>query len=540
MLTETEMRAFDLAVSRFGVAPSRVKEVANSLAERRARGERADLFQLLATESILDPSQIRDLQASLDKTQIDPQGRRPTHAPPGDINLRDLKKLGNFRILRLLGEGGMGAVFLAFHEKEKRNVALKVLSPDIAHNQANLDRFYREAKNGMLLSHPNIVRNLASGQDQTTGLHYLVLEYVDGISALDLLSQHKRLPVGDALHIVLDIARALEHLHARNMVHRDIKPGNILVNAQGVAKLADMGLAKRTDETSHLTGARQGFGTPQYMPYEQALNAKYADARSDIYSLGATLYHLVTGSVPFPADTSVEIVYQKSLGEFLPASSFDPAIPPAIDRLLEKMMAKDPADRFQTAREVVAELERSNLVAKTLSLLAASKSDPEMPVIDQPHTEPDLRIPNKVGAEFWYLRQRDAKGRLRTVKLSREQIQQGRRAGTIADSVEAALRAEGPYRPLCQISVLHADAPPTEDVNDPLTLWWSIAAIGMLVLAAALIFIVLWLAGRNSERRDPTASGADGASLRGQFVSVRVRPPLDSIVSLSLFACREI
>src|SRR5262249_44265887 len=146
------------------------------------------------------------------------------------------------------------------------------------------------------------------GRDEMTGLHYLVLEYVDGPSALDLLDKYQRLPVGDAVHIALDIARALEHAHSRNIVHRDIKPGNILITLSGLAKLADMGLAKRTDEASHLTLARQGFGTPYYMPYEQAMNAKYADGRSDIYALGATLYHLLVGEVPFPGSNSLEIV----------------------------------------------------------------------------------------------------------------------------------------------------------------------------------------------------------------------------------------
>src|SRR5262249_22290853 len=161
----------------------------------------------------------------------------------------------------------------------------------LAASQASVDRFYREAKSGALLNHPNVVRNLAVGQDRATGKHYLVLEFVDGASAHALLQRYGRLSVGDAVHIALDTARALEHAHSRSIVHRDIKPDNILITRSGLAKLADLGLAKRTDEASHLTAARQGFGTPYYMPYEQAMNAKYADGRSDIYALGATLYH---------------------------------------------------------------------------------------------------------------------------------------------------------------------------------------------------------------------------------------------------------
>src|SRR5262249_4195343 len=151
-------------------------------------------------------------------------------------------------------------------------------------------RFYREARSGATLNHPNIVHGIGVDQDPTTHKHFLVLEFVDGTSAHALLDRFGRLNVGDAVHVTLDVARALEHAHSRNIIHRDIKPDNILITRAGVAKLADFGLAKRTDEASHLTAARQGFGTSYYMPYEQALNAQKADSRSDIYALGATFY----------------------------------------------------------------------------------------------------------------------------------------------------------------------------------------------------------------------------------------------------------
>src|SRR4029079_9144828 len=192
---------------------------------------------------------------------------------------------------------------------------------------AAVDRFYREAKSGALLNHPNIVRILGIGKDQTTGSNYLVMEYVDCPSALELLGRRGRLPVGDAVHITLDVARALEHAHSRNIVHRDIKPDNILTTRSGVSKLGDLGLAKRTDEASHLTAARQGFGTTAYMPYEQAINAKYADGRSDIYALGGTLYHLLTAHVPFPGESHLEVVDKKSHGYFRPAGSLNPEVP---------------------------------------------------------------------------------------------------------------------------------------------------------------------------------------------------------------------
>ncbi len=226
------------------------------------------------------------------RTTLEPGSPAPR---PAADPLREPRSVGEYRILRRLGEGGMGAVYLGFQEGQNRQVAIKVLADQLASSDAYVKRFYREAKSGEILNHPNIVRGLAVGQDAASRKHYLVLEYVDGPSALALLEKHGRLPVGDAVHVALDVARALEHAHSRNVVHRDIKPDNILITRSGVAKLSDLGLAKRTDEASHLTGTRQGFGTPWYMPYEQAINAKHADARSDIYALGATLYHLVTG-----------------------------------------------------------------------------------------------------------------------------------------------------------------------------------------------------------------------------------------------------
>jgi eukaryotic-like serine/threonine-protein kinase len=273
-----------------------------------------------------------------------PDSASPVPRPPTDP-LHDQRNLGEYRILRLLGEGGMGSVYLGYHEGQKQPVAIKVLAENLASNQAYVDRFYREARSGALLNHPNIVRPIAVGQDRVTNKHYLVLEYVDGPSAHALLGRYGRLSIGDAVHIARDIARALEHAHSRNVVHRDIKPDNILITRSGVAKLSDLGLAKRIDEASHLTAARQGFGTTYYMPYEQAINAKTVDGRSDIYALGATLYHLVTGEVPFAGENHLEVVEKKDRGDFAPASGKNPAVPRVLDRILNKMMARHARDR---------------------------------------------------------------------------------------------------------------------------------------------------------------------------------------------------
>jgi serine/threonine protein kinase len=396
----------------------------------------------------------------MDKTNPDSASAVPR--PPSDP-LHEPRSLGDYRILRRLGEGGMGAVYLAYHEREGKQVALKVLPDALASNQAYVERFYREARSGAALNHPNIVRCIDATQDRLTGKHYLVLEFVDGISALALLDKGSPLAIGDAVHIALDIARGLEHAHSRNIVHRDIKPDNILITRSGVAKLSDLGLAKRTDEISHLTATRQGFGTPHYMPYEQALNARSADARSDIYALGATLYHLVAGEVPFPGVNHLEVMDKKNVGTFPPASMHNPMVPPQLDEILERMLAREPRDRYQTASELIVDLERSRLASPVPSF-----ADPDLARKDpwvqacmsssaQP-TVPDLAgivapAPEANGAangkgDVWYLRRRDREGNWRTAQATTRQLLRHLRAGRLRSRVEASRTAEGVFRSL--------------------------------------------------------------------------------------------
>jgi eukaryotic-like serine/threonine-protein kinase len=397
----------------------------------------------------------------MDNTHLDPSRGAPARQPGGDPApavpgwtdpLHDVRSLGEYRILRRLGEGGMGAVYLGYDGKQDRQVAIKVLNDHLASNQGYVDRFYREAKSGALLNHPNIVRTLNVGQDRATAKHYLVMEFVDGPSAHALLDRGGPLSVGDAVHLALDVARALEHAHSRSIVHRDIKPDNIFLTRSGVAKLGDLGLAKRTDEASHLTAARQGFGTTPYMPYEQAINAKYADHRSDLYALGATLYHLVTGQPPFPGDNHLEVVEKKNQGEFVPASVLNPAVPAVLDHVLARMMAREPRERYQTASELIVDLERSRLAAPVPSFadpdlarkdpwvqacLASSEPtrlDPE--VHPDPGPRPAVPAPPPTDNR-WVVRYRNRAGRVCTVRATTAQVLQRLKSGRLLDRAEA-------------------------------------------------------------------------------------------------------
>jgi serine/threonine protein kinase len=460
----------------------------------------------------------------MDTTHIDPA--TPGHRPPSDP-LHEPRSLGGYRVLRRLGEGGMGAVYLAYHEKEGEQVAIKVLPDALASNAGFVARFYREARSGAMMNHPNIVHGIGVDQDPATHKHYLVLEFVDGASAHVLLDRLGRLTVGDAVHIALDVARALEHAHSRNIIHRDIKPDNILVSRSGVAKLADFGLAKRTDEASHLTAARQGFGTSYYMPYEQALNAKQADGRSDIYALGATLYHLLTGEVPFVGANHLEVVEKKRTGDYPPASTLNPEVSPVLDAILDKMMARDPDDRHQTASELIVDLERSGL-----SSALPSFADPELALQDpwvrarlvnsaQP-TRPDQELATgeekPIGAatpDHWQVRYRNREGRWCQVKATTKQISDRIRAGRMPADIQVRRANETLFRPWQKDAELHAfipvrtngrksPTPPKSPSNTPTSKLakrriprWVVmagAAAGLAVLAAGAWIVYHFMA----------------------------------------------
>jgi serine/threonine-protein kinase len=538
MLTDSDKRAARLAVSKFGVDRKRVQEAARAMQQAQASGLPADLLNALVDSHLLSPAQADAVRHELDKTVIDPAGIRgrasapnndnaPTSSkPPGHHGARsgwgtgEPDHLGPYRILRPLGEGGMGTVYLGYDEEHHNHVAIKVLPDHLASSQSYVNRFYREAQSVLHLSHPNIVAGIVVDQDPASGKHYLVLEYVEGQSLHRLLERSGKLSVGDAVHIILDVAHALEHAQSRNIVHRDIKPGNILITTSGIAKLVDLGLAKRTDQDTNLTGARQGFGTPYYMPYEQATDAKKADGRSDIYALGATLYHLVTGQVPFTGATDLEIAEKKAVGSFAPASVVNPNVPAALDRILEKMLARRPEDRYQTASELIVELERSKLAAPVPSFvdqqlawrdpvvrqrLMAPAQPTQLDVKSLSHREG--RGPGRV--DVWYLRARNADNKWQHSQATTQQILQRHAKGTLPAGTEAYSQALGEFRPLdsfpefkaaCQkangyASTNHADGlPPAvqKRIGLPLARWARRLLLPVLLL---LLFLgVTWVA----------------------------------------------
>jgi serine/threonine-protein kinase len=264
----------------------------------------------------------------------------------------------------------MSTVYLSYDVAARRPVAVKMLADHLAGRPEFVSRFYREARLSQFLQHPNLVRGFAAGFDPDPRAHYLVLEYIDGPTADELLTRAGRLPVGAAVRVGIDIARALGFLHARNLVHRDVKPDNILLHPDGLAKLADLGLAKRLNDDTGLTSVNQGVGTSYYMPYEQALNAALVDARSDVFALGATLYHLLAGQVPFPGATHEEVVRGKESDRFVPLRSANPDVPEVVAAILEKTLCRDPRSRFASADELADALAATGLATHVLPAIS--------------------------------------------------------------------------------------------------------------------------------------------------------------------------
>jgi len=267
------------------------------------------------------------------------------------------QELGGCRVERRLGGGAMGTVYLARHLALQKDVAIKVLAEKLSGAPEYVQRFISEARLAAQIDHPNIVQVLNVGNER--GLHFIIMQYVEGETLGELLARSGKRTPAEAARIALGIAKGLAAAHEKGIIHRDIKPSNVLLLKDGNIKIADLGLARAVAQTddSQLTQAGVPMGTPQYMPPEQAEDARSADERSDVYSLGCTLYHMLVGNPPFTARSSVGVI-TKHMTERAPApAAVRPEIPLDLSDLTMRMMAKPREDRPQTMSEVVARLE---------------------------------------------------------------------------------------------------------------------------------------------------------------------------------------
>jgi serine/threonine protein kinase len=320
-------------------------------------------------------------------TMVEPLAEiEPTPIPP---------VLGDYAVQEKIGGGGMGAVYKALHQRMGRVVALKVLRPDIQRDPALLRRFDREVRAAARLVHPNIVAALDAREND--GIHFLITEFVDG-EDLDARVRGKG-PLGivEAIDCITQAARGLDYAHRQGVIHRDIKPANLLIDSQGTVKVLDMGLARFDAgddiEPMNLTRSGMVMGTPLYMAPEQARDTRKADARSDVYSLGCTLYFLLTGKPVYHAENAVDTILSHVSQPIPSLAAANPKAPAELDQIFRKLVAKKPEERFQTAQEVVAVLERfrnryvaavrsakERGVAKAKTSLAGPVASPVTPV----------------------------------------------------------------------------------------------------------------------------------------------------------------
>jgi len=303
------------------------------------RGEDASsksLAELLVDQSVITPNQLSRLKGMV-------EAERSGQQIPG------------YSIIGKLGAGAMATVFKARQISLDRTVAIKVLPRRFSNNADFIRRFYAEGRAAAALNHPNIVQAFDVGQ--AGEFHYFVMEYVEGATVHDLIAEKKRIDEATAIDITMQVAEALEHAHERGLIHRDVKPKNVMLAKGGVAKLADMGLARAvTDLEAAEAEAGKAFGTPYYISPEQIRGEKEITPAADIYSLGATLYHMVTGAVPYDGKSPAEVMKRHLKAELTPPDHANPKLSAGISQIIEMMMAKEPRDRYQNCKDLLTDL----------------------------------------------------------------------------------------------------------------------------------------------------------------------------------------
>jgi serine/threonine-protein kinase len=306
--------------------------------KKRASGQPSTLEQLLLERRFLTTTQVERVKIFIRES------RDSTNQIPG------------YKVLGKLGSGAMAVVYKAKQLSLDRIVAIKVLPKKFVQKSDYVERFYKEGRLAARLNHNNIVQAIDVGE--VGGLYYFVMEYVEGKTLYDDLSKGKVFSEKEALDTTIQVAKALAHAHAQGLIHRDVKPKNIMINKDGTVKLADMGLAR---EASDMKAAKheQGktFGTPYYIAPEQIRGDIDIDGRADVYSLGGTLYHMVSGRVPFEATSPSEVMKKHLHEPLVPPDHINTALSAGISEVIEVMMAKNRNERYKTMEEALADLQ---------------------------------------------------------------------------------------------------------------------------------------------------------------------------------------
>ena len=343
-------------------------EVDECIQAQQALGEQdaqASISGVLVAHGYLTPKQVERIKSLLDAD-------------------KPLRQIPGFQMLEKIGSGAMATVYKAKQLSLDRIVAVKVLPKHLSRDQEFVERFYKEGRAAAKLNHNNIVQAIDVGE--AGGYYYFVMEYVEGESIHEQMARGKKFTEKEALNIVIQTARALAHAHERGFIHRDVKPKNIMLASNGVVKLADLGLAREiADLRAAATEAGRAYGTPYYIAPEQIRGERDLDARIDIYSLGATAYHMVTGRVPFEGPNPSAIMHKHLKQELIPPDHINTKLSAGTAEVIEMMMAKNRDSRYKTAKDMLVDMEciakgespllaRERLDAKLLTGLAEESS----------------------------------------------------------------------------------------------------------------------------------------------------------------------
>ncbi len=314
-----------------------LRRAIQQLKERR-KHDPLMLQDLMVELGYVTPSQANRLKTSLK------ENKAAAHQIPG------------YKVLGKLGAGAMAVVYKAKQLSLNRTVAIKVLPRRFTENPEYVQRFYKEGQAAGKLNHPNIVQAIDVGE--AGGYHYFVMEYVEGKTIADDIGAGNIFGEQEAIDIIIQVCHALQHAHAHGLVHRDVKPKNIMINTQGVVKLADMGLARETTDIEAAQSEEgKAYGTPYYIAPEQIRGKIDIDGRADIYGLGATFYHMVTGRVPFTGDDSAEIMKKHLREKLIPPDHINTSLSAGVSEVIEIMMAKRREDRYNNVEELLTDLE---------------------------------------------------------------------------------------------------------------------------------------------------------------------------------------
>lgn len=319
------------------VSTEEIESFSNLLKQSEQQGEPRTLSELLIENDLITERQLSRLRSDFET-------KKSTRSIPG------------YKMLEKLGSGAMATVFLAKQLSLDRKVAIKVLPKKFSDNQDFIERFYKEGRAAAQLNHPNIVQAYDVGR--AGDHHYFVMEYVDGPTVYDRLVKDKIFRGKDAIEVIRQVALALQHAHERGFIHRDIKPKNIMITRAGVVKLADLGLARAmSDKDAAAAEAGRAYGTPYYISPEQIRGEVSIGPPADIYGLGATFYHMVTGKVPFEGKNPSEVMRRHLKAELVPPDHINTRLSAGTAQVIEMMMAKDPAERYQNVTDLLEDLE---------------------------------------------------------------------------------------------------------------------------------------------------------------------------------------